>query len=389
MNVKINKTYTIVLVDDEPQILNALQRELRDCCNENPIELFAASSAEECLNYLKVNHNRVFLVISDLRMTGMPGSDLLLEVRKKFPDIILILLTAYSDMPEIQKAVSAAILSLVLKPWDYEALISEVKRAWEIYHIKRNNKLFQKEINYQLEAASDFQRKMLSVKIPRMNKVDIKMKYVPLSNMRCGGDFYDFIELDHGRCLVFIGDVAGHGIRPAFITGMLKVLTREMDLRRPNRPVSSAKVLSHLNKGLIDTLENVSDIVVTFMAMIIDPKFGQISVANAGHLPLYIVRNGECVPFTTGGPALGFIDPVEYEESVMEIGKGDKIIMFTDGLVESPAGKKKIEENFTMKNLLEVSDSRDIPDTLFNKMMEFHPENQYSDDVTIISFSMI
>ena len=119
----------IMLVDDEASILNSLKRELYDWCLEKEIEIIKFTNPLEALESLEVE-KEVFLVISDLRMPEMLGSDLLLNIQAKYPDIITILLTGYSEIDEIMKAVKAGIFAYILKPWDEKYLLTEIGKAY-------------------------------------------------------------------------------------------------------------------------------------------------------------------------------------------------------------------------------------------------------------------
>ena len=125
----------IMLVDDEASILNSLQRELFDWCSDQKIEIIKFTNPLEAFSSLETEKD-VFLVISDLRMPEMLGSDLLLKIQEKYPNIITILLTGYSEIDEIMKAVKAGIFAYILKPWDEKYLLTEIGKAYELSMLK-------------------------------------------------------------------------------------------------------------------------------------------------------------------------------------------------------------------------------------------------------------
>ncbi len=85
----------VILVDDEEPVLRSLVRELSEWGRENGIVFSTFTNPLEVMDALK-NDKDVFLVISDLRMPGMFGSDLLMSIHEEHPEIITILLTGYS-----------------------------------------------------------------------------------------------------------------------------------------------------------------------------------------------------------------------------------------------------------------------------------------------------
>ena len=108
----------VLLVDDEQNILNSLNRELRDWALERKLEILTAISGRKGLELLAERGEDAVIVVSDLKMPEMKGSDFLTEVRRLYPDIVTILLTGFSETEEVIKAVSAGIFSYMLKPWD-------------------------------------------------------------------------------------------------------------------------------------------------------------------------------------------------------------------------------------------------------------------------------
>ena len=125
------RRHVLVLVDDEPRILSALQRELRS----DGWEVLSTDHPGRALEW--VGTRDVSLVLSDQRMPAMKGTDLLCEVRRRSPTTARVLLTAYADTaaePGLRTFTDA----LISKPWD-PALLSRAIRdllrerdTWEL-----------------------------------------------------------------------------------------------------------------------------------------------------------------------------------------------------------------------------------------------------------------
>jgi DNA-binding NtrC family response regulator len=114
----------VLVVDDEQSIAIAIKRQLESWAIERSLEILTASSALCGLGILEKQAEDTIIVISDLKMPEMKGSDFLLEVKKKYPSIVSLLLTGFSETAEVVKAVSAGIFSFILKPWDPEYLVA-------------------------------------------------------------------------------------------------------------------------------------------------------------------------------------------------------------------------------------------------------------------------
>jgi len=138
----LNKPVLLV-ADDDPQVLAAVRRDLRSHYRENYTILSAASGAEalETVRELKTRADSLAMVISDQRMPGMLGVELLARLREVYPLARRVLLTAYSDIDAAVKAINQAHLDYYLsKPWDppEECLfpvVDDLLDAWQAEYL--------------------------------------------------------------------------------------------------------------------------------------------------------------------------------------------------------------------------------------------------------------
>ncbi len=342
---------TILVVDDEVEVLRAIQRELAYWLAEHRVRLLAAGSAAEALEILAGTSDAVSLVISDLRMPGMAGSDLLLRIHEQHPDIMLILLTAFNDMPEIRKAVSATLHALILKPWDTDTLIAEIEKALDTHRRQRASRRRTQEIAEQLQMAGQFQKVLLQTRIPETQRIRVDVTCLPASNLHLGGDYYDWIEIGKDRHMLLVGDVSGHGVKPALITAMLKVLIAEI-LRDSGDTSAPARLLTLLNNRICRELAYAPEVVITLAALLFDLPGGVLRLANAGHLPVYLLRGGQCLAFRVAGTAMGFTADLDYAQEEVPLEPGDVIVLFSDGFVDRGPGREPLAEPALMQILL-------------------------------------
>lgn len=133
-------SYKILLVDDEPANLRSLERLFRQ-----DYEVFTASTGDEALELVGVHD--FALLITDQRMPGMAGIDLLKKTVAIRPRMVRIILTGYTDVDALVEAINCGqVYRYVPKPWNNDELCLTVKRAMEHYEINRNS--------YQLELAN-------------------------------------------------------------------------------------------------------------------------------------------------------------------------------------------------------------------------------------------
>ena len=150
------KPNTILIVDDEENILNALERLLED----KGYRMFFANSGHKGLEIIR--HEDIHLVVSDHKMPGMDGIKFLNEVKKISPDTLRIMLTGFADVDIAVKAINEGeVYRFITKPWNNVELLSTVKQGIEYYNLQKEldrlNKLIQsqntelKEWNFRLE----------------------------------------------------------------------------------------------------------------------------------------------------------------------------------------------------------------------------------------------
>lgn len=143
----------LLLVDDEPNVLKALQRMLR----KSGFQIHTASGGTEALECMQ--QQTIHLVISDMRMPGMDGAQLLGTIAEKWPETIRILLTGFADMDSTIAAINKGhIFQYISKPWDDQELKLAVTRGLQQQQMEmemqRLTRLTQKQ-NHQLRELND------------------------------------------------------------------------------------------------------------------------------------------------------------------------------------------------------------------------------------------
>ncbi len=141
---------TLLLVDDEPRVLDSLEALL---AMEHRV--LRAERGEDALSILAAEP--VALIISDQRMPGMPGTEFLAKSIRVSPDTVRILLTAFTDADALMESINAAnIYQFVLKPWDPKGLLHTVRRGVERHRLTREREQLIRDLaakNRDLEAA--------------------------------------------------------------------------------------------------------------------------------------------------------------------------------------------------------------------------------------------
>jgi two-component system, NtrC family, response regulator HupR/HoxA len=138
------KKETILIVDDQPEILNALERILKE-----EHHILTAASGAAALDILQ--QQAVAVILADQRMPGMTGVEFLSQAITQQPDTIRILITAYADITASIDAVNRGkIYYYISKPWEPEELLLIIRQAVDKYRLQRENK----ELNQKLQDAN-------------------------------------------------------------------------------------------------------------------------------------------------------------------------------------------------------------------------------------------
>lgn len=122
----------IICVDDELVILKSLEIELQAAFGDNYLYEFAESADEalEIIDELEEDEVQILIIVSDWLMPGMKGDEFLIEVHKKNPKIVKLMLTGQAEKEAVERAIKYANLyRYIPKPWNNQELIEIIRSA--------------------------------------------------------------------------------------------------------------------------------------------------------------------------------------------------------------------------------------------------------------------
>jgi sigma-B regulation protein RsbU (phosphoserine phosphatase) len=183
-------------------------------------------------------------------------------------------------------------------------------------------------ISHELETARQIQSFILPGETTDIEGLQIAARYIPMASV--AGDFYDFAKTDEEHLGILVADVSGHGVPASLISSMVKIAFASQASYVSN----PARILFELNNILYGKLE--ADF-VTAAYLFIDAAKGLIHYAAAGHPPLFLWRSVEekIYEFREKGIILGQFQDVPYRDISFDLKAGDRIFLFTDGIVET------------------------------------------------------
>ncbi len=383
------KKRCILLVDDEQNILNALKRELNDWAIQNNLEIVISTRPDFALELLTQRAADTALVISDLKMPQMLGSDFLQIIHNLYPDITTMLLTGYSETEEVIKSVNAGIFCYMLKPWDSDFLLMEVQKAFEHGELKRQNAQFLLNVQEDLQWAAEMQKAILKPALPKSDGAEFRVSYCPLSTAVVSGDYYDVISLPGDKYLLLIGDVDSRGVSAAFITGILKaIIFSEYIQSSAGKELSPGEFLGWLNSRMNFELRQTAGIPITLFAGVLDIRNQTLRYANAGHKHPFIVRGNTSVELPVSGSSLGFAIVSMYTEQFILLKPNDIITLYTDGLTDYENKGKKLAVK-PADLFVSFPDTSDFHRRLMQRAQELGGFPEFSDHLTILTARLL
>ncbi len=183
------------------------------------------------------------------------------------------------------------------------------------------------------------------------NALRVQSAYLPSEDL--GGDLFDILRVDEERCLFYIADVSGHGVRSALLTMFLRQVIRGMKAGAADL-LSVIDELIHSYQELhIDTEQYISVLIGLY-----NMKTRALSLVNAGHncLPLVVEQDNRETVITEiklfGMPICSLLRHPNHEIKILQMEKGDRLLLYTDGIPEALNGQTG--KYFGMQNLLKV-----------------------------------
>jgi serine phosphatase RsbU (regulator of sigma subunit) len=277
----------------------------------------------------------------------------------------------------------AAVFYFLIDRYRYKAFL----RSKELQEDRNKLALRGRIIEKELSMARTIQQRL----IPSANPQEwISAIYKPMDLV--GGDFYDFIFFrDMKKIGIFLSDVSGHGIPAAFITSMIKSF-----ILQAGRFREDPSALLHYLNDLLATQTN-NNFITAFYG-IIDLKNHTYEYANAGHNMPYVLR-GDCIyqllPAKGGSPLAVFKSEEmrdfqrQYRNNIIQLEPGTKIVLFTDGFLDT-VNISKPGKDFETEKLYELmiansgKTSREFTVNLYNALLEFRDGDKFEDDVCLI-----
>ncbi len=268
----------------------------------------------------------------------------------------------------------------------YQLSISINKMQDKIKNYINNLKIATKKeekIKSELFIANKIQMDMLPIAKECKDKDIIKL-YASLTPAKeVGGDFYDFFELGENKLCFVIADVSGKGVPAALFMAVAISYIRAFS----SNTLTPSKIVQKVNDALC--INNETSMFVTLFLAIIDQRSGEMLYVNAGHPKPYLFSsNKQTVQLKSkNDPIVGAVEELKYTDFKLNLKKGEKLFLYTDGVNEAFSvnnkqfGEKRVED--TLNNSLALQ-SEQIIKKMNKNISDFCKNTQQSDDITML-----
>ncbi|MGG0935860.1 fused response regulator/phosphatase [Brevibacillus centrosporus] len=373
----------IVIVDDNETNLVIIEKILRKAGYHHLVLL---SSAKELYHFLEMDSPNaaevpVDLVLMDLMMPEIDGVEACRTVlsQERYRDLPIIFVTAMGDSYKMAEALDAGALDYVMKPINKVELLARIRSTLRLKHEKDLRKKRDKRIQNELELARQVQRSMLSSPI-RDQAIEISAVYKPSSEL--AGDFYAWHPLGAGRYGVILLDMMGHGISSSLVCMYMYAALKDtiMGLSEPKA------VMGELNRRMnqLQMSDRLIQYYFTAIYLVVDTEKRTIQYVNAGHPAGIAIVDGETVQLTEGCCALGFFPQIDIGQGEISYRGEARILLFTDGLVES-LEEQMDDDAAVLINSLREQDEHD-PSALLQRL-QLKTAEEPKDDMCLVMIS--
>lgn len=330
------------------------------------LEYYGGKSAENVLNELVQRYHQEDSTIF-VDFDKDVGGHIALPLKSEIGDYGIMILSGYGS----EKIFTAGDKKIA------EAVAQQILTAVNRY-VMLQREIEKKRLEEQIQIARNIQMGLLPKEFPVNEKFDISAQSAPA--VQVGGDYYDVLAKDDGTIICCIADVSGKGLPAALIMSSFRSM-----FRLSSKISEDLKMLAEqFDKMIHQDFETGR--FITSIIFKITPD-GEMEYVNAGHDPLYILRENKIIKLESTGTPFGILGEGWYDIGKFKLEKNDVIVAYTDGVVEARSitgeefGFDRLQELIMRNRYLKASH---IVDKIMNAVFEFSQGTVQHDDTTVL-----
>lgn len=334
------------------------------------INIYSEQRKQEIIPHL-LEHKRLKTIKAG-EMPDLDGFDIIIPVYHKQQPIAYSVIGGIKEKEDLYNKIEfiTTITNII-------AVAIENKRLFK-------QQIAQERLNKEMEVASDVQKMLIPDTLPQTDRYGMASIYKPHSNI--GGDYFDFIPFSDDRFALCIADISGKGVAAALLMANFQAIIQSL--------IYQYRDLGTFVFALNQSVQRItkSDKFITFFIAEVNMSTNTLSYINAGHFPPVLYNQGKISRLDKGCTVIGAFEKLpDIEETKIELNEGALLLTFTDGLAdlqnkEGSYFDEKITESFVKNNAsLSVND---FNDRLLNEINIFRGEEEYSDDIAVLTFKI-
>lgn len=392
----------ILIADDDKDTRLLLLRILQKLGHE----VISAVNGAEALEILQ--REEVSFLITDWMMPKMDGLDLCRRIRGiEFGHYIyIIMLTSKDANKELVNGMEAGADDFIIKPFKKDELNVRIKAGERVIRLEKDlaeqNRHLSKAysvIRKDLETAGKIQASLLPKSA--VSIFDVQFNWMFLPSAFVAGDIFNYFRLDETHVGFYLLDVAGHGIPAALHSVTLSKILSPSDIHNsplkhlvPDTPHYQITPPAMVVKDLNSRFQADDDIMQYFTMIygVINVENRQATITQAGHPnPILVTKEGETTIVGSGGFPVGMLPDMDYDEFEVPLNKGDRLILYSDGIIECVNSENK---QFSVERLIDLLNQHrnlsehELIQKIEQALLQWKGNNDFEDDVTLLTLQI-
>jgi len=314
--------------------------------------------------------------------SGQEGLDVLSQIRAIDTTLPVIVMTAWPNFDLAIETMHRGVSDFVQKPWENMRLLAALEKQIEQGRAARMARGLLARRGLELTEAAEVQRALLPRTFPQIPGWEISVSWRPAGYV--SGDYVDILQFSDRHIGICIADVAGKGLPAALLMSNLQAALKAFAAA----DVSPGELCSRINSIMCrNTTERHF---ITLFYGLFDLQKHSLTYSNAGHNPpLIIGRDTTVLSLAEGGGVLGVFPDQVFQEHTMEMVPGDRLVLFTDGLVEArneageEFGERRLRDLLIADRMLSAAD---LQARAMEAVSRFCA-GRFDDDVTSVVFA--
>ena len=288
-------------------------------------------------------------------------------------DVVLGVL--YLDYTSMRGAVTENDVRLVAQIARFAAVTLERTRL-------REEALAKAKFDEELRTAYAIQKRLLPDSVPTIEGYSFAATNRPCKTV--SGDYYDIVVRPDGRIYFIVADVSGKGITAALV--MSSVATAFNIFTRTDP--TPADLVRELNVTLAPKTAPTK--FVTLVVGVLDPKTGTVDYTNAGHVPPLVVSSRGVEMLKSTDLVVGLMPLAKYRNQQTQLGEGDSLVLFTDGVTEAEDEK---ENQFSLEEVADLikphykTDAANLLSIIERRVEQHIGDAPAGDDITMLAMT--